>query len=158
MKDEDSINLNALSVSFMIIPVDMLKGLHDVLEAKYGLEDASKIMFDAGYRCGRDVASKMKLNIMNPTVVSKQLKELWMQLGLGILKVVDLQPNKLIAECFESIEAKTMGNVGRSTCNFTQGYLAGVISTMFNKNFTNYSEDKCISKGDSCCLYTLTAD
>lgn len=77
-------------------------------------------------------------------------------MGMGVFGIEKLETDRILLKCRDSNEALAMGITGKKSCDLTSGYLAGMISTIFGKEF-KCEEKKCVSKGDPYCLFELHA-
>ncbi|UCE74920.1 MAG: hypothetical protein JSV56_04250 [Methanomassiliicoccales archaeon] len=142
-------------VAFFLMPVDILKGVHEELSELLGSDTASKILYNCGVRSGKNIVEDMNIEFPDMKTLSETLPELWLQMGIGVFSIEELNKNKLVLKCNESNEAVAIGYTGRKSCDLTSGYLAGMISTIFGKEF-KCEEKNCISKGDPYCLFELS--
>lgn len=143
-------------VAFFLMPIDILKGVHDELSELLGVDVASKIIYNCGLRSGKNIVKDMDINFPDLKTLCDTLPELWLQMGMGVFSIEKLNTNKLVLKCEESNEATALGYTGRKSCDLTSGYLAGMISTIFGKEFSCEERD-CLSKGDPYCIFVLHA-
>ena len=141
-------------IAFFLMPIDILKGVHEELSELLGLEAASKVIYNCGLRSGRNIVNDMDISFPDLQTLSKTLPELWLQMGMGVFSIEKLGNDELLLKCIESNEAVALGNTGRISCDLTSGYLAGMMSTIFGKEF-RCEEKMCLSRGDSYCVFEL---
>ncbi|UCE36961.1 MAG: hypothetical protein JSW00_15915 [Thermoplasmata archaeon] len=141
-------------VAFFLMPIDILKGVHEELSEILGPDVASKVIYNCGVRSGKNIVKDMNINFPDLKTLCTTLPELWLQMGMGVFTIEKLDEKDIVLKCKESNEAIALGYTGRISCDLTSGYLAGMISTIFNKEFT-CEERKCTSKGDSFCVFEL---
>lgn len=158
MEDSSAENKDAFKapVAFFLMPVDILKGVHDELSELLGPDVASRVIYNCGLRSGRNIVEDMNIHFRDLKTLCNTLPELWLQMGMGIFTIEKLNSNKLVLKCIESNEAVALGFTQRNSCDLTSGYLAGMLSTIFGKEY-ECREKKCLSKGDSYCLFELYA-
>lgn len=144
-------------VAFFLMPVEMLKGVHEELTEVLGSETASKVIYNCGLRSGRKIVNDMNITFPDLKTLCNTLPELWLQMGMGNFKIEKLNSDKLVLKCIESNEAEAQGYTGRNSCDLTSGYLAGMLSTIFDKKFI-CKEMKCISNKNDHCLFELHAE
>ena len=87
------------------------------------------------------------------------MREMSPILSIGLPKLSEeviekLTEDDIVLKCQESNEAMALGYTGKKSCDLTSDYLAGMISTIFGREFT-CCEKKCTSKGDSFCVFDL---
>lgn len=143
-------------VAFFLMPIDILKGVHEELSELLGLDVSSRVIYNCGFRSGKNIVSDMDINFPDLKVMRDTLPELWLQMGIGVFTIEKMNEHEMILTCAESNEAKAMGYTGKASCDLTCGYLAGMMSVLFNSNF-KCKEEKCLSKGETSCLFKLTA-
>ncbi len=143
------------SLSFFLMPIDILQGIHDELKEVLGPIIASSILFRSGSRSGRSIVSRLGLSAMDSSTISSKLPDLWIQLGLGIFELVDQDGSRFSVRCLESNEAKALGKRDAPSCHLTRGYLAGIISSITTDEY-DCIETSCISNGDNECFFELT--
>ena len=144
-------------VAFFLMPVDILKGVHDELSEILGPETASKIIYNCGVRSGKNIVNDMNIEFDSMEALSTTLPELWLQLGIGVFSIEILDKNHVNIVCEDSNEAQALGYTGERSCNLTCGFLAGMFSTIFNCNY-RCDEKSCTSNGDSQCIFELNRE
>jgi predicted hydrocarbon binding protein len=85
----------------------------------------------------------------------KMLPNLWAEIGFGRMDLKKGRNEKYSLNLYESIEAEAMGEVGQPSCDFTRGYLAGIVSELSGKSY-HCKEEKCVSHGDEHCRFLLS--
>ena len=141
-------------VAFFLMPIDILKGVHEELSEILGPDVASKVIYNCGLRSGKNIVKDMNINFPDLKTLCNTLPELWLQMGMGVFNIEKLEADEIVLKCKESNEAMALGYTGRISCDLTCGYLAGMITTIFGKEFT-CREKKCLSKGDLHCEFEL---
>ena len=141
-------------LAFFLMPIDILKGVHEELSELLGADKASKIIYNCGLRSGRNIVKDMNINFPDLQTLCKTLPELWLQMGMGVFTIEKLGTDELVLKCVESNEAMALGQTGRISCDLTSGYLAGMMSTILGKKL-NCEEKMCLSKGDPYCVFEL---
>ncbi len=150
----DEENQNNHPVAFFLMPIDILKGVHEELTEILGPDVASKVIYNCGLRSGKNIVKDMNINFPDLKTLCNTLPELWLQMGMGVFSIEKLDNDEIVLKCKESNEAIALGYTGRISCDLTSGYLAGMISSIFEKEFT-CKETKCSSKGDTVCIFDL---
>jgi predicted hydrocarbon binding protein len=156
MDESDSQEENQYNhpVAFFLMPIDILKGVHEELSEILGPDVASKVIYNCGVRSGKNIVKDMNINFPDLKTLCNTLPELWLQMGMGVFSIEKLTENDIVLKCKESNEAMALGYTGKLSCDLTSGYLAGMISTIFGREFS-CCEKKCTSKGDSFCVFDL---
>ncbi len=142
-------------VAFFLMPIDILKGVHEELSELLGAEVASNIIYNCGLRSGKNIVNDMGIKFPDLKTLCNTLPELWLQMGMGVFSIEKLNSEELLMKCEESNEAIALGLTGRKSCDLTSGYLAGMISTIFGKEYKCEEKD-CLSKGDPYCVFEVS--
>lgn len=140
--------------TFFIMPGDALKSLHSELGKLTGKEIAKGILFRFGFRCGESVIKRMGMKLKGNERIEEKLPALWAEFGLGRLEILESSKDELAIKFEESVEALALDEQKEPSCDFTRGYLAGVVSSLTSKKYYGV-EKSCIAKGDSSCLHFL---
>ncbi len=146
---------NKPSLAFILMPIELLKGIHEELCELLGDHVAPRVIYNCGLRSGRNIVDDMTITFKDTESLKIRLPELWLQMGLGNFSIEKLTEKEIILLCLESNEAIALGYTGKISCDLTCGYLAGMISTIFGREF-KCEEKFCLSKGDPHCLFELT--
>jgi len=112
------------------------------------------ILFRYGFRSGEACIERIGIKSTEGNLLHI-LPDIWDEIGLGRLTLKKRKKEGLSLQLSESIEANVLGQTGYASCDFTRGYLAGIVSTLSNKMY-HCKEEKCASKGDKNCTFILT--
>jgi predicted hydrocarbon binding protein len=153
-KEEAEKEVGKYQTAFFILPAEALITLRDELSPLANEDAIRAIMFRYGYRSGEACAQSMGIRTKNPKGLAQMLPGLWEEIGLGKLIIKKQKKEGMEIELDESIEANVIGDVGKTSCDFTRGYLAGTVSFLSGKRY-HCKEDKCLSNGDSKCAFIL---
>ena len=145
----------AVSTPFFIMPAASLQTLRDELTPLTSELAVRAILFRYGFRSGEACMHSMGIKAINSQELPDILPDLWDEIGLGRLTVKRGGKTTFSLELSESIEGKVIGDVGQASCDFTRGYLAGLISYLSGRRY-HCKEKKCISRGDGYCSFVLT--
>ncbi len=164
-EEEEGIHEVGDEASFFVMPGNALKSLQD--ELKMAIEDSvvsRGVMERFGYRSGEGMARNLKISTSGNSVhfICEMLPHLWAQSGFGMLTVSCTDGETIEANLKNSVEVMLAGKQSLGTCNFTKGYIAGLISELLKRRYTG-TEVQCVSKGANFCKLmfkpsNLTAD
>lgn len=143
------------TVAFLLMPGDALLSLRNELLIMYGEKETEEIIKRYGNRCGEGLVRTIQMEMDDIDTVLDQLHNLWIEIGLGESHIEKISENEIKIGFNRSIEAFTRTQLKKPSCYFTQGHICGSISQAMSKGF-DCIEEKCISTGDSECLYHLT--
>ena len=140
MSFEDMYNVNRPTLGRQA-DVVMIRVLKYSLIDYLGFNSVSKIYF-AGKYVGENCNVKS----------IEEMEELFIELGIGILDVVDENPLKIrVAEC---IDCSGLPDVGQPVCFFEAGIIAGCLKNILNKD-VKVTETKCCTMGDDYCEFEV---
>ncbi len=142
------------TVSFFVMGGDALRSLHDELQILLGEKDASAMLARYGYRCGESLVQSIGYACENIQEMEDILPGILIETGLGRATTTSITDDVITIEFEESVEANHLGKKTSIGCNFTRGYLAGVISTLMDARF-DATEDKCQCRGDEFCVHRI---
>ena len=148
--------LDDLSVAFFLLPIEVFNMLYEDLARLSDDAKASQLMYDKGFACGKLIINKIH-NYDTKEEFLTNLNDVWIEVGLGIIGVVEENGNEYVFQCAESNEAKAWGLKGMKTCNFSCGYLAGMISAVTGTRH-KCIEEACYSNRDGFCLYKVVPE
>ncbi|UCG70321.1 MAG: hypothetical protein JSV09_04700 [Thermoplasmata archaeon] len=140
--------------AFFIMPAEALVTLREELSPLASELAVRAILFRYGFRSGEACLQSMDIKTTKDEMLPDILPNLWDEIGLGRLILIDNVKEGFTLELSESIEANVIGNIGQSSCDFTRGYLAGMVSHLSKKKY-HCREERCISKGDDHCTFHL---
>jgi predicted hydrocarbon binding protein len=147
------IDLEKASIAFFIMPAEALITLRAELSPLASDLAVRAILFRYGFRSGESCMQRLGIKAKEEKF-SEVLPDLWDEIGLGRLSLKKSKKESFALQLNESIEASVMGKVGQASCDFTRGYLAGVISQLTGKRY-HCREEECISRGDAHCKFLL---
>jgi predicted hydrocarbon binding protein len=133
---------------FFVMPGSALIDLREELEL---IEDdkAKETLARYGYRAGVGLIKSLDVEVPSFEQFKDVLPQLWSETGLGRMRLIDADPERIKVAFEESIEASP----GRR-CDFTRGYLAGMVSTLMKRKF-EAQEMECIADGKDRCIHEL---
>lgn len=154
-RSEVDSHVSNYTTAFFILPAEALITLRDELEPLANEDVIRAIIFRYGFRSGDACVTSMGLKAKNSKLFKSLLPDIWEEVGLGRLHLDDISDDTIELRLSESIEGTVLGDTQRTSCDFTRGYLAGVISNLLGKMY-HCKEEECISQGDSQCAFILT--
>ncbi len=143
-----------MTVSFFVMSGDALRSLNDELQIQLGEKEAGELLERYGYRCGESLVQSVGYTCDNIEELEDTLPDLLIETGLGRAVTKKVTIDEIIIEFEESIEASHQGKKENAGCHFTGGYLAGVISSLFDKKY-DAIEDECQCRLDKFCVHRI---
>lgn len=143
-------------LSFFIMPGAALFELRKELSAVTNQRMVSAIMFRFGFRCGTETIRKMEIDQVPVEELNEVLPDIWAEVGLARLEILESSADEILIEFKEPVEAYTKERLPEPACDFTRGYLSGVIKEMTDRPY-GCVEERCVSVGDPTCRHRLSA-
>ena len=139
-------------VDLLVLPTDILKGLHDELQRFVGTNILQQILFASGYRAGIELVKRLGIK-STVDALAHDLEEFAISAGIGEINV-KFEGKLIVVETANSQEARAIGKSNATACNLTTGYLSGVISGLLDIEYKG-REKRCLCMGDDSCVFHL---
>jgi predicted hydrocarbon binding protein len=133
---------------FFVMPGDALIDLREELEITEGDEKTKEILKRYGARCGESLVDSLGIKCTLGDI-RDTFSILWAETGLARAHLREVDPEKIVVELEDSIEAGK-----KEKCHFTRGYLEGVLFSLLSKNYS-CEELSCRSEGNPICTFKL---
>jgi predicted hydrocarbon binding protein len=144
-----------LSEPVVSIPGDAINSLRLELSNLLGKKLAAGVLFRFGYHCGEALAGQHVPDDAPEISISKLLPELWVHTGLGsIVGVQEVSEDEMEVELEDSTEAVFAGTSTEPMCDFTRGYMAGIVNRVMKKKYYCI-EASCLSEGAPKCTFQM---
>ena len=144
----------SVQAAFFIMPIQILKSLHDEFRHLAGADAARAILFRIGYSSGEAVTRKINIRMNSGLTLPETLTSLWIEMGLGRIIVSEEGEGRLHVQCDGSSEAQALGRMDAPSCDLTCGYLAGTASALSRYRY-HCVETECVTNGSELCLFDL---
>ena len=138
---------------FFIMYGESIKTLQDELVSVLGIALARSFLFRFGFKCGHVTAREMGLKAQGSQAI-EYLGEIWMEMGLARPIKIKKKKAGLYLELKETLETSYKGDKG---CDFTRGFLAGLMSAIANVPH-HCVEEECASKGADKCVFVIAEE
>jgi len=138
---------------FFLMQFETFGQIENALELIFSPSAASVILHTAAIKCGVYAYKKIGKKAKTKQAMLSELSKLKREENWGEITFTGVDFKRgtgkiRIANSFEAIARK--GNeIG---CYFFKGFLTGFLSELFKKSIL-VVEEKCLSKGDSCCEF-----
>lgn len=131
--------------------------LREVLEKEYGTEKCDQLFYDAGFLAGKHFFEKFLSEPKDLDEFLKELTNILRELGIGILRMEESEPEKgeFLLTVSEDLDCSGLPDTGRVVCNYDEGFIAGILSKFTNKDVT-VKEIDCWCTGDRTCRFKAT--
>jgi len=148
------------STAYFLMADKSLRGLKEELDIIMGEDQAGELFYRMGFRAGEEAVKDNVVDTDDFDSIEKLKRELpehWIHIGLSSIEVLDGDVTNFNVALSDSLEAKAMRSLPDSGCNFTRGFLEGVVSTLFSSKYAA-EEIKCVQTGESQCIFNLKLD
>ncbi|MEM0448602.1 MAG: DUF835 domain-containing protein [Methanomassiliicoccales archaeon] len=133
---------------FFVMPGSALRDLREELELIED-EEAKETLARFGYRAGVGMIQALGVEAETSSQLKDVLLQLWSETGLSRMVINKMEEDFIEIALQDSIEARQ----GRR-CDFTRGYLAGMVSSLLKRRY-EATEIDCIADGKELCVHTL---
>jgi len=143
----------------IIMPRGMFWALLSALEKIFKHSGLMAVLYSAGKRLGQHAAKRIsELYQLRGKALLEALAQAGQATGWAITEVkeIDFEGCKATIIVKEGFEAIAWREKPHAACHLTRGYLAGYLSTVFNKS-VEASETKCLARGDKYCEFVIKA-
>jgi uncharacterized protein len=130
----------------------------DILEQRYGTKEADTLFYQAGELSGREFYK----HLMKPTddlnEFIRQLHQLLIDLGIGILRVekADMEKGELELTVSEDLDCSGLPDIDEVVCTYDEGFIAGLLESFTGTAF-KVKEIDCWCTGDRTCRFSAVA-
>ena len=131
----------------------MEQGIRSILSS-----GADVVLYQMGYSHGRPSWTQLLSNYRVDSADDLQeISYIYSAAGWGRAEVVtfDKRAKKASLRFWDNFEGLVKPEEVKSGCNFVRGHLAGLFSTVFDKENVKVSEVKCLSRGDAACEFSV---
>jgi len=130
--------------------------LRDVLIARYGVEDADRVFYEAGEKAGRELYKNVLTRKGNFDEFIVELQEILKSLNIGILRVeaADLANLNFTLTVAEDLDCSGLPVTNEQICTYDEGFIQGILSEYTGKEF-HVKEVDCWCSGDRVCRFDV---
>jgi len=131
----------------------------DVLEIRFGSDEADRIFYDAGYLAGREFYIHL-IGLQNDlNAFINKLQTVLKELGIGILRVEESDPENgnFVITVSEDLDCSGLPEMGTAVCTYDEGFIAALLESFSGKKYT-VKEVDCWCTGDRTCRFSATPE
>ncbi|MDR3090280.1 MAG: 4-vinyl reductase [Desulfobulbaceae bacterium] len=131
--------------------------LRDILEDRYGTEEADHILYDAGFKAGVEFCRQIIKEKPNLGAFVEIVKEKLLEFKIGILRVEQADMDKLtfLLTVAEDLDCSGLPDMGHAVCTYDEGFIAGIFYHQSGKIF-EVKEIDCWCTGDRTCRFQVS--
>jgi predicted hydrocarbon binding protein len=130
--------------------------LRDILIRDFGVEQADKIIFEAGKKAGQEFCDNILTEKKDINGLFADLQRTMKDLGIGIFRVesADLEKNSFVVTVAEDLDCSGIPVCSEEICTYDEGFIAGLLLAYSGKDF-RVKEVDCWGTGDRVCRFTI---
>ena len=130
----------------------------DVIEKRLGAEMTDRIFYDAGRLAGTEFFQNLMPPVTEPADFISKLQSLLEELGMGILRIeeMDLEKEQLVLTISEDLDCSGLPETGDAICTYDEGFLSAVLESFWRVPF-DVKEVDCWCTGDRTCRFKANA-
>lgn len=130
----------------------------DILEKRYGADEADRIFYESGYLAGSEFYKNLIAPQTELNELVKKLQTVLKELGIGILRIeeADMENGTLTLTVSEDLDCSGLPETGSQLCTYDEGFIAAILECFSGKPFV-VKEVDCWCTGDRTCRFSATA-
>jgi predicted hydrocarbon binding protein len=126
----------------------------DVIERRYGTEEADRIFYEAGQEAGVAFYKNVIGDVQSVDEFVKRLQEELRAMAIGILRVekTDLEKGEIVVTISEDLDCSGLPELDYEICTYDEGFIAGLLESFTGAAF-KVKEIDCWCTGDRTCRF-----
>lgn len=130
--------------------------LRDAIISHTDVATANRIFYDAGQSAGKAIHEHLLRNTQDFDRFIAVLQETLRSFSIGILRIEssDLLKHRFVLTVAEDLDCSGLPMSDELVCTFDEGFIAGLFSAHFGKQFTARETD-CWCTGDRVCRFEV---
>ena len=126
----------------------------DVIEKRYGSEEADRIFYEAGQEAGAAFYTNVIGEVHSVDEFVRRLQEELRAMAIGILRVekTDLETGEIIVTISEDLDCSGLPELDYEICTYDEGFIAGLLESFTGTAF-KVKEIDCWCTGDRTCRF-----
>ncbi len=130
--------------------------LRDAIIKHTDVKTADRIFYDAGRTAGNSIYQEMLNQPKDFSEFVSSLQEALRELAIGILRIEtsDLTAQRFVLTIAEDLDCSGLPIVNESVCTYDEGFIAGLFSAHFGRDFLARETD-CWCTGDRVCRFEV---
>jgi hypothetical protein len=127
----------------------------DILERDFGMEEADRVFYEAGYLAGSEFYTHALGQVDGFDTFVRELQNALKEMGIGILRVekADLEQGVFVLTVSEDLDCSGLPELDYEICVYDEGFIAGVMESFTGESF-KVKEIDCWCTGDRTCRFT----
>ncbi len=130
--------------------------LRDVLEQRYGTEEADSIFYDSGRLAGIKFFQNVIEDAEDLSAFVNSVQNALRDLGIGIFRVEKSDPEdgSFVFCVFEDVDCSGLPDLDHTVCTYDEGFIAGLMEAFTGSGY-DVKETDCWCTGDRTCRFTV---
>jgi len=128
----------------------------DVMIAELGVEKTNELIIKAGWLAGKQFCENMLNKNLPFNEFVSQLQKVLKEQTMGILRMekTDFENMQFIMTVAEDLDCSGLPFSDEVTCQYDEGFIAGILETYTGKSFC-VKEVDCWASGDRLCRFAI---
>jgi len=128
----------------------------DVMEQELGTKNTDRLFYEAGKLAGVQFYKHVLGAINDMEDFVKQLQSTLKELGIGIFRVEQADPDKgsFVFTVSEDLDCSGLPELNYEICTYDEGFIAGLMESFTGANF-RVKEVDCWCTGDRTCRFAV---
>jgi hypothetical protein len=128
--------------------------LRDVLEGKFGSDEADRIFFESGRLAGMHFYDALMPETRTLDEFVAQLQSLLRELAIGVLRVEEASSDasRFVLTVGEDLDCSGLPELSYEICTYDEGFIAGLLERFTGKTY-RVKEVDCWCTGDRTCRF-----
>lgn len=130
--------------------------LRDILEGRYGRDEADNIFREAGQLAGEEFFKRFLSVDEDFSTFVASLQHLLKEFGIGILRVEDtnFETGEFILTVGEDLDCSGLPELDHEFCAYDEGFISGILGQYSGKKVSAREVD-CWCTGDRTCRFQV---
>lgn len=130
--------------------------LRDILEARYGTEEADRVFYEAGFLAGKNFCEKFvgRHDSFDDFLDAVQGALLELKIGLLRMEGDDRENARFTLTMSEDLDCSGLPDMDHSVCTYDEGFIAGIFNAFNGQDF-DVKETDCWCTGDRTCRFEV---
>lgn len=126
----------------------------DVIEQRYGDEEADAIMYQSGFLAGNHFYNELIGESASVADLVKKLQFTLKDLGIGVLRVEkhNEETGEIVMTISEDLDCSGLPLLDYEVCTYDEGFIAAILESALGKKF-QVKEIDCWCTGDRTCRF-----
>jgi len=126
----------------------------DILEQRYGAEEADRIFFEAGKLSGQEFYENVIKTSSSFENLFNQLQQILSDMNIAIFRVekTDLENGQFVLTMSEDLDCSGLPELDFEFCTYDEGFISGLLEGYSGDAF-HVKEIDCWTTGDRTCRF-----